>query len=168
LRLLMSPRVARLVDALRAATPARRHDPRDAVPDVVGEVAQRHRLTPDAAAYYLQLLALPDPTDRNVMGWTGWSAGALKALRAELVTAGLVVEAKRDRAGRGVFLPGGWLALRAPNLPLEGWKRELYGDTDLSSPVVLVLRPVPELFAVAWRRVLDGDQPAFDSLGEVR
>jgi hypothetical protein len=172
MRLLLSEQTAALVAALAAERPGQRsHDPRDSVPDLVAEVVAAHGLGTDAAAHYLQLLALPDPTDRNVMAWTGWTAGTIKQLRAELVAAGLVIEAKRDRAGRSAFLPGGWLALRAPDLPVEQWKSSLYGPRLDSAPppsTVMVLTPVPELFRVAWQRVLDGDAPTFQSLEEAR
>ena len=50
----------------------------------------------------------------------------IKQARQELRDAGgLVVEAKRPRAGRSLFLPCGWLALKAPHLPVETWKAPL-------------------------------------------
>jgi hypothetical protein len=147
------------------------HDPRASVPDLVDEVAGRYGVGTDAAAYYLQLLALPDPTDRNVERWAGWAGAARRKLRAELTGAGLVVEAKRERAGRTAFLPGGWLSLKSPNLPLEQWKTSLYGLADDGSStrsVVVATRPVAELFRAAWQRVVDGDAPRFRSLQESR
>jgi hypothetical protein len=78
-----------------------------------------------------------------------------------------VIEAKRARAGRGVFLPGGWMEAKSPNLPVESWKTGLYGlavpdgGRHLTGPLAkfLPLRPLPELFAAAWQRVQDGDVP---------
>ena len=87
--------------------------------NLVAEAAEAHGLGADAAALYLMLLALPDPTDRNCARWTGWKPARLKAARAELAATDLVVEAKRARAGRTLFLPGGWLELQGPHLPLE-------------------------------------------------
>ncbi|WP_018353117.1 hypothetical protein [Longispora albida] len=143
-------------------------DPSVSVPALVAEVVAEHGLSEDAAAVYLQLLALPDPTDRNVAAWLGWKPARLKKARAELAGTSLVTEAKRSRAGRSLFLPGGWLALKAPNLPLEAWKRPMMlsdGDGDgLFLGGVLPAVSIPELFALAWSRVRDGDGPRFDEL----
>ncbi|MGW5036674.1 hypothetical protein ACWEQK_00860 [Streptomyces parvulus] len=138
-------------------------DPTVGAPALVAEVAAAHGLSEDAAALYLQLLALPDPTDRNCARWTGWRPARMKKARAELAAAtSLVVEAKRSRAGRSLFLPCGWLDLKAPALPVETWKEGLY-------PVHAGLRtvppiPVPEVFARAWERVRAGDTPAYEEL----
>ncbi|MBC7272235.1 MAG: hypothetical protein H5T76_26595, partial [Streptomyces sp.] len=121
-----------------------------------------HGLGEDAAALYLQLLALPDPTDRNCARWTGWRPARMKKARAELAATGLVVEAKRARAGRTLFLPCGWLDLKAPALPVEVWKQDLYPVSGHSRAVPLT--PVPELFTRAWDRVRAGDAPAYEEL----
>ncbi len=172
-RALLSPELAALlarVGAETAAPPRYPHDPRWSVPDLVEEVARRHGVGTDAAAYYLQLLALPDPTDRNVERWAGWATAARKKLRAELVAAGPVVEAKRERAGRTAFLPGGWLQLKAPNLPIERWKADLFGlrEEGMAPALIVPDRTVPDLFRAAWQRVVDGDEPRFHTLGEAR
>ncbi|WP_436521034.1 hypothetical protein [Actinoplanes sp. HUAS TT8] len=138
------------------------HDPRISVPDLVGEVRERHGLGADAAAYYLQLLALPDPVDKSVQKWNGWSVKALREAQQTLTEAGLVVAAKRARAGRPVFLPGGWHAARAPSRPVETWKISMYGG--LAVPPL----PVPRLFRTAWGRVTDGDAPRYHDLEETR
>ncbi|WP_432897160.1 hypothetical protein ACQP1S_18985 [Micromonospora matsumotoense] len=142
-------------------------DPTRSAPDLVATVASTLGLSADAAALYLQLLALPDPTDRNVARWTGWKPARLKAARAELAGTTHVVAAKRPRAGRSLFLPGGWLALKAPLLPLERWKLPLLiggegGVTALG--IVSPVAPAPRLFALAWARLGDGDAPRFDDL----
>lgn len=142
-------------------------DPSLSVPDLVAEVAAARSLGTDAAVLYLQLLALPDPTDRNVAAWTGWRPARLKAARAELLASGLVVEAKRARAGRKLFLPGGWLTLRAPHLPVEQWKVPLLtldGAQETSPVVVLTRAGVPEVFRQAWQRCVDGDTPGYETL----
>ncbi|BFO18676.1 hypothetical protein SHKM778_50640 [Streptomyces sp. KM77-8] len=92
-------------------------DPALSVPGLVTEVAEAHGLSEDAAVLYLQLLALPDPTDRNRARWTGWKPARAKKARTELAATGLVVEAKRARAGRTLFLPCGWLDLKSPPCP---------------------------------------------------
>ncbi len=132
------------------------------MPELVTEVAKAHELGEDAAVLYLQLLALPDPTDRNVARWTGWKPARLKKARAELLASGLVMEAKRARAGRTLFLPGGWQEAKAPGLPVETWKAAFY---DLPTHHDVLPRfAVPELFARAWQRVTDGDAPGFEEL----
>ncbi|MFF6998217.1 hypothetical protein ACFY93_25100 [Streptomyces sp. NPDC008313] len=137
-------------------------DPAVSVPELVTELAETHGMGEDAAALYLQLLALPDPTDRNRSRWTGWKPARAKKARAELVATGLVVEAKRARAGRTLFLPCGWLDLKAPALPVEVWKEGLHPFRAHSRAVVTT--PVPELFAAAVARVRAGDVPAYEEL----
>ncbi|USQ86775.1 hypothetical protein NFX46_25580 [Streptomyces phaeoluteigriseus] len=137
-------------------------DPAVTVPELVAEVAGAHGLSEDAAALYLQLLALPDPTDRNCARWTGWKPARTKKARAELMATDLVVEAKRPRAGRTLFLPCGWRDLKAPALPVEVWKERLYPVGEHSRAVPLV--PVPELFTRAWELVRAGDAPAYEEL----
>jgi hypothetical protein len=137
-------------------------DPVVSVPDLVGEVAAVHGLARDMAVLYLQLLALPDPTDANVARWTGWNAARLRTARAALAETGLVVTAKRARAGRSVFLPGGWIALTSPHLPVEAWKTPFLRFDDRGRPVAVLAPagPVEDLFRRAWQRVRDGDAPS--------
>ncbi|HEX5568771.1 MAG TPA: hypothetical protein VFY14_17910 [Streptomyces sp.] len=137
-------------------------DPAAGMPELVAEVAKAHGLGEDAAALYLQLLALPDPTDRNCARWTGWKPARMKKARAELAATGLVIEAKRARAGRTLFLPCGWLDLKSPALPVEVWKQGLYPIRDRSHAVPLM--PVSELFTRAWDRVRAGDAPVYEEL----
>ncbi|MFE9692080.1 hypothetical protein [Micromonospora sp. NPDC005806] len=162
LRLVLSPRLDAVVATPDGAVGDHR-DPRVAVPELVDAVAGHTGLARDHAAYYLQLLALPDPTDVNVRTWNGWKPAALKQAQAALVEAGLVVSAKRERAGRGVFLPGGWQPAKHPRVPLETWKRPLYPSGD-GRPVVD--RSLPDLFHHAWRRVTAGDPPRYLDLQE--
>ncbi|MEV6924438.1 hypothetical protein AB0M46_08005 [Dactylosporangium sp. NPDC051485] len=143
------------------------HDPSRSAPELVAAAAERHGLGADAATLYLQLLALPDPTDRNVAEWTGWKPARLKQARAELAATELVVEAKRPRAGRSLFLPGGWLAWKAPLPPLERWKLPLLvGAAEDGSELgaVVPVTPAPRLFHVAWDRIVGGDHPRFEEL----
>ncbi|MFG2517229.1 hypothetical protein [Streptomyces sp. NPDC048584] len=137
-------------------------DPALSVPGLVAEVAGAHGLSEDAAVLYLQLLALPDPTDRNRARWTGWKPARAKKARTELAATDLVVEAKRARAGRTLFLPCGWLELKSPALPVELWKRGLHPVEEHARAVPLM--PVPELFTRAWERVRAGDAPAYEEL----
>jgi hypothetical protein len=138
------------------------HDPSRAAPDLVREVAARHGLSADAATLYLQILALPEPTDRKVAEWAGWKPARLKAARAELAGTDLVVAGKRARAGRSLFLPGGWITRGAPLPPMETWKQPLIIDG--VKDAVIAVAPAPPLFEIAWQRVRDGDGPRFDDL----
>ncbi|MFF1545916.1 hypothetical protein [Streptomyces sp. NPDC058291] len=156
-----------LADAVAAGTDPQgpsghAQDPTFSVPGLVAEVAARLALSEDAAALYLQLLALPDPTDRNCARWTGWRPARMKKARAELASTDLVVEARRPRAGRTLFLPCGWLDLKSPALPVEVWKESLYPVRAHVRAVPLL--PVPELFGRAWARVRSGDAPAYEEL----
>ncbi|WP_163570019.1 hypothetical protein [Fodinicola feengrottensis] len=93
------------IDTICAQTAAGEYlqNPAVAVPDLVATAAARHAIDSGAATLYLQLLALPDPTDANVARWTGWPADRLKAARAALAETDLVRTAKRTRAGRSLF-----------------------------------------------------------------
>ncbi|MFI1356524.1 DNA-binding protein [Streptomyces sp. NPDC020898] len=147
-------------------------DPARSVPGLVGEAAKEYGIGEDAAVLYLMLLAMPDPTDRNTARWTGWQqhrggAARLKAARAELAASGLVVEASRTRAGRSLFLPGGWVDPRSPRLPLEQWKLPLYdlvGGDHPALGVIVPAEPVADLYRRAWQRVREGDGPRFQEL----
>ncbi|MDH6580375.1 hypothetical protein [Kitasatospora sp. MAP5-34] len=137
-------------------------DPQRSVPALVGEAAKAYGIDEDAAALYLQLLALPDPTDRNTARWTGWKPTRLKRARAALAATDLVLEAKRARAGRSLFLPGGWQEARTPGLPVELWKAGLYRLP--ADQLILPPLPVPELFARAWQRIADAELPGYEEL----
>ncbi|WP_329165738.1 hypothetical protein OG709_10390 [Streptomyces sp. NBC_01267] len=158
LRTLLSPE---FMDLLSADGPAGApQDPTVSAPGPLSDAADRFGLSPDAAVVYLMLLALPDPTDRNQAEWTGWKPARLKRARAELAATDLVLEAKRARAGRSLFLPGGWLERRTPQLPHELWKTALLAEADGSFEVPDI--PVPQLYERAWQRVVDGDAPGFE------
>ncbi|MBN6056089.1 DNA-binding protein [Nonomuraea sp. RK-328] len=137
-------------------------DPTRSVPELVAEAAAAHGLGADAAALYLVLLAMPDPTDRNVARWTGWKPARFKAARTELAATDLVIEATRRRAGRSLFLPGGWTELSAPSLPVEQWKLSMF-ESCPGVPLV-PLEPAADLYARAWGRVREGDLPRYEEL----
>ncbi|GHB15384.1 DNA-binding protein [Streptomyces viridiviolaceus] len=147
-------------------------DPARSVPDLVGEVAERYGIGEDAAVLYLMLLTMPDPTDRNTARWTGWArqrggAARLRTARAELAATDLVVEGNRSKAGRTLFLPGGWTQPGNPHLPLERWKLPMYDLLDGEVPVLGVVvptRPVATLYREAWQRVQNGDEPQPEEL----
>ncbi|MCM2388545.1 hypothetical protein [Streptomyces albipurpureus] len=134
--------------------------PARSAPELVPLAAERLGISEDAATLYLMMLALPDPTDKNQAEWTGWKPARLKKARAEVAATDLVVEGKRARAGRSLFLPGGWLEHKAPRLPLESWKTALLPDHE--DGFLAPDRPVGELFTAAWQRVVNGDAPGFE------
>ncbi|MFJ5266570.1 DNA-binding protein [Streptomyces sp. NPDC088387] len=142
-------------------------DPGRSVPDLVTAAAKEYGLGEDAATLYLMLLAMPDPTDRSTARWTGWKPARLKAARAELAATDLVVGATRTRAGRSLFLPGGWAEQPAPRVPLERWKLPLFDvvhGEHASFGLIVPTEPVADLYRRAWQRVLDGDAPRFEEL----
>jgi len=146
-------------------------DPSRSVPDLVTDAAKEYGLGEDAATLYLMLLAMPDPTDRMTARWTGWKPARLKAARAELAAGDLVVEATRTRAGRSLFLPGGWVEQSAPRVPLERWKLPLFGEVTAEHVpfgVIVPLEPATELYRRAWQRVQEGDAPRFEELKKAR
>jgi hypothetical protein len=138
--------------------------------EVVKGIRKKLKLGEDAAVLYAQLLALPDPTAANVCAWNGWPAAQFKKASAELAGRKLVLEATRARASRSIFLPGEWLELKAPWLPVEAWKLahlvELNMNPREPCPAggPLVLRPFEDLFAAAWQRVLAGDEPVYEEV----
>lgn len=137
-------------------------DPRAAAPETVDAAATKLGVSRDVAGLYLQLLALAEPTTKNLQTWNGQTAAQLKAHMAVLREKKLVLQAKRPRAGREDFLPGGWDPRKAPDLPLETWKVPLYWQgAEPSLRRVLPLRPIHTLFAAAWARVAAGDEPRY-------
>ncbi|MGZ3422587.1 MAG: hypothetical protein ACXVEE_32285, partial [Polyangiales bacterium] len=133
---------------------------------LVDDVMAKKKLSREAAIHYLQLLAMQEPTAKTVTTWNGWKTGLYKETCIELAKQKLVVEGKRERASREVFLPGGWeKSAKGKNLPSETWKRALY-LLPHGSPLTRILPPRPhhELFEAAWKRVLSGDAPKFDEV----
>ncbi|MEU9112668.1 hypothetical protein AB0D04_12905 [Streptomyces sp. NPDC048483] len=157
LRLLLSDDFAALGGHLTAddgRTPGWEQHPARSVPPLVEECATTCGLGEDPAALYLMLLALPDPTDRNVRTWTAWSPVRFKAAVAELEASGLVRRATRTRAGRALFLPGSWQERKPPRLPIEASKLGLLPlareHRSTSHMAAVPSGPVPALFARAW------------------
>lgn len=158
LRLLLSDDFAALGAHLAAdadLAPGWEQHPARSVPHLVEECAETHRLGEDAAALYLMLLALPDPSDRNVKEWTGWKPARFKAAVAELGGSGLVLNATRARAGRSLFVHGAWREYKAPRLPIEVPKIRLLPLAEerrsTANMAVVPSGPVPVLFDRAWR-----------------
>ena len=101
-----------------------------------------------AAALYLQMLALAEPTQKNVTAWNGWTTKQYAAASAELVKKKLVVEGKRERAGRTVFIKGGYTKGDRENLPTEEWKLPFYAGLERNVPH----EPTHALFERAYKR----------------
>ncbi len=165
--LVNTPDFQQLVARLREDLPCGYEpDPRVSAPHLLPQVQSHLGLSLEAAMLYLQSLTLARPTSKNIQLWNSWSVAVYKKATAELLSKSLLLEAKRSRAGRSHFLPGGWEELKAPNLPIETWKLPLYQlPTDpplLLYNRVLSLRPLGASFELAWRRVREGDAPAYD------
>lgn len=141
-------------------------------PDLVDRVAKELEIDTNSAAYYLQLLVLAEPTTANIRRWNGWSAKELKAASDPLIAKGLIVAAKRAGAGRDLFLPGGWVEMRAPAMNIEEWKTPFYALSNSPSAKrasflgrVLPLDAIHTLFDQAWERWMNGDRPGFVAVG---
>ncbi|MDQ0988707.1 DNA-binding protein [Streptomyces sp. V2I9] len=146
--------------------------PGHSAPALVAEAAEKYGIHEDAAVLYLMVLAMPDPTDRNTALWTGWprqrgGTARLRTARDRLAATGLVVEGKRTRAARTLFLPGEWVSLPKPHIPLERWKLPLHPLLDGENTplgVVVPTEPAADLYRRAWQRVVDGDGPRFEKI----
>lgn len=136
-------------------------NPALSAPRTVASVKKMLGVSDDAAALYLQLLALAEPTDKAIRRFNEWTPKRHQMAQAELVKKKLVTEGKRERAGREVFLPGGWSKGNGRNLPMEDWKKPFYpADLERNLP----LEPMHALFARAWKRVEAGDAPKLEKV----
>ena len=139
-------------------------DPAVSAPKAVKKLAKSLGLGAEAARLYLELLVLPAPTDAFVSLVNGWDKKALAAAKKELVEKNLVVEGKRERAGRDVFLPGGWEARSSGwALPLETWKLQFLGKSKAT-----VRGSIGAAYERAEARVASGDGPKFEEVAAVR
>jgi hypothetical protein len=141
--------------------------PLHSVPALVTECSKQLKVDEMAAALYLQILALSDPTSANLKLWNGWSTKQIQSFSATLLEKELLVEAKRERAGREIFLPGGWEPLKTPNLPIETWKLPMFGYENIEplrggmAEFIVFEGPIASLFEKAWNRWKAGDVPAY-------
>jgi hypothetical protein len=166
-----SEAMTRLAEELRSSKLPKgswEQDPRLSVPDVVKACAKKLKVSDSAAALYLQLLALHDPTAANVKRWNQWSTKEYAAAAKELVATEHVVEAKRERAGRDYFLLGGWEPLKQPNLPIESWKLPLFGYSNTEqlrgggADRIVLQGSIAAHFESAWSRFEQGDVPRYE------
>jgi hypothetical protein len=130
-------------------------NPLHSVPKLVAKVAKALSISEDAAALYLQTLAIAEPTQARVQVWNAWKPKQYQTAAAELVKKKLVAEGKRERAGRTIFAKGGYSKGSGKNLPMEDWKQSFYTAIDRHLPT----EPCHLLFARAWKRIEDGDKP---------
>ncbi|TML33188.1 MAG: hypothetical protein E6G35_00770 [Actinobacteria bacterium] len=119
-RLVLSGRLGAETSTVDSADP---RDPSRCAPELVAEVAGKLGLSGDAASAYLQILALPDPTDRNVARWTGWKPARLAAARKEL--APLLTLDEDGGSALDLVVPVAPL----PELFTLAWQRITGGDT---------------------------------------
>lgn len=172
-RAMRSDEMTRIADINRAPSMgvgSWEQDPRVSAPETVASASAKFKLSEDAATLYLQLLALHDCTAVKIKAWNSWTAAQLKKATAELVSGEWVVTAKRSRAGRDIFLPGGWEALKLPNLPIETWKLPMFGyeNTDRlrggNAGLIVCPRSVGDQFQLAWQRVVNGEAPKYEEV----
>ncbi len=170
---LTSPGLAQMIARIRETpvpTGGWEQNPIASAGKLVDKAARKLGVGKDAAALYLQYLTLLWPTPKNIALWNGWKPAQLEAANAELLDQELILEAKRERAQRGHFLPGGWEALKSPHPAMESWKLALYGLRNAEGGPVpplgrfLALAPFHQLFAAAWQRIEDGDIPRYDEV----
>lgn len=154
-------------------------DPLVSAPDLVATAADTLGVSEDAVRYYLQLLAWPDPTDKNIRRWNSWKKADIVRAGSELVAAGKVVEGKRPRSGRSYFLPGGWVEKVHKSdgqLPVEVWKLPAFGieqtghngEFEPQLDIAVAPLPPPEWFAACWERSQGDDAPQFAELETTR
>jgi hypothetical protein len=173
IKYLRSPGLAQMMARIRE-TPVPKgqweQNPTLSVPKLVEKVAKKLGVSKDAAALYLQYLVLLWPTPKALAEYNGWKPKQLADAQAQLVKEDLIVEAKRERAQRTHFLPGGWEPLKSPHPPMESWKLALYGARDSSGAPqppnqrFLALAPFHAMFEAAWQRIEDDDTPRYDEV----
>ena len=158
-----------VAEDLRVVRPGAPKDPLSSAPHVVADVQKALGLPQDAARYWLQILALSDPTDANIHTWNTWTRKQRLKATEPLLEAGLLIEAKRARAGRTAFLPGGWQEATSPHKPMEVWKAPFYDllNTPKVTPrhhTVTPLTTLTTLYEDAWHRYTTGDTPGYTEL----
>ena len=139
-------------------------DPRVSCPDTLARVQKAHDLDANSATLYLQTLTLAAPTKSAVLAWNAWKPAEYKRAADALLAKKLLVEGKRERAGREYFLPGEWLKAESPNLPWESWKVKHHALAHGTLGRQLAPVPLHELFETAWKRVETGDVPRFEEV----
>jgi hypothetical protein len=174
LQLVRSPDIAAIVARIRETPVADggwEQNPLLSTKKLVTKAAKHLEVSADAAALYLQYLVLLWPTVKNLVLWNGWKPKQLEAATQVLLDAELLLEAKRERAQRTYFLPGGWEALKSPHPPFESWKLPFYGtrapgggQAVPTAQRFIAMAPFHLLFERAWQRIESGDIPKYDEV----
>ena len=107
------------------------------------------------------MLALPNPTKKQILVVNGWKPAQYDKAAATLVKKKLVIEGKRERAGRDVFLPGGW-EKKSRGVSMETYKVTLYDRVSFDEPRVTVAPHT--LYARAFARYSSGEKPGFEDV----
>lgn len=115
----------------------------------------------EAATLYLQMLALPNPTKKQLLLFNGWKPGQYDAAAAALVKKKLLSEGKRERAGRDVFLPGGW-EKKSRGISMETYKLASFDAVSFDEPTVTVA--LHTLYSRAFARWSSGEKPGFEDV----
>ena len=90
---------------------------------MIAALTALHQIGENAAALYLQLASLLVPSDSLVCRCGGWGKKEHTKAGKELVAKKLVIEAKRAKAGRSLFIPSAWLTKPLAK-PFESWKND--------------------------------------------
>lgn len=136
-------------------------NPHQSAKKLVTTVSAELGVDEDAAALYLQMLTLPNPNKRLISQVNGWTPARYKKACDALVKKKLLIEGKRERAGRDVFLPGAW-EKNVGDVPMESYRAKLYDVPRFEMP--LLSAPAHEAFAAAWARWSAGDKPGFEDV----
>lgn len=142
-------------------------DPLNSAPETAAQVQEKLSIGEAAARYFLQLLALANPTDADIKKINGWKKKDLDSVISELEQAELIVKGKRT--GRTAFLPGGWLDRSNTGPGMETWKAPhflVWADTKCRPviPGAPLLVPYADQFADVWERYDSGDKPNYEEL----
>ncbi len=137
-------------------------NPQQSVKELVTASAAALGVDADAAALYLQMLTLPNPNKKLICEVNGWKPARYQQACSALVNKELLIEGKRERAGRDVFLPGAW-EKGAGIIPMEAYRAKLYelGTYEVQS---LLSVPAHQAFQAAWARWMAGDKPGFEDV----
>ncbi|MBX3184602.1 MAG: hypothetical protein KF915_18380 [Polyangiaceae bacterium] len=137
-------------------------NPQQSAKELVTTSAAKLGVDADAAALYLQMLTLPNPNKKLICEVNGWKPARYQQACNALVKQELLIEGKRERAGRDVFLPGAW-EKGAGRVPMEAYRAKLYelGTYEVQS---LLSVPAHQAFQAAWARWMAGDKPGFEDV----
>ncbi|MBX3184666.1 MAG: hypothetical protein KF915_18700 [Polyangiaceae bacterium] len=140
-------------------------NPQKSAKELVMTAAAALDVDEDSAALYLQMLTLPNPNKRLILQVNEWTPARYQKACSALTKKKLLLEGKRERAGRDVFLPGAW-EKNVGGIPMEAYRAQLYDVPLFGMP--LLGGPTHEAFAAAWARWSAGDRPGFEDVEKKR